>query len=108
MFSFSNSRLIVTRGSRAPPHYTLSAFLNLYDINFDLSKDGISRPSYDTMDKYADTLERKKIKLDTGITYDYLQSKIASRKVAGKIFSNVHSNSHINSKFFYMDFQIQP
>ena len=35
MFSFGNSHPIVTRGSwvsRAPPHHTFPAFLNLQDI----------------------------------------------------------------------------
>ena len=57
------------------------------------------------MDKYADTLERKKIKLDTGITYDYLQSKTASRKIAGKFILLLNS-FHEFLQFFYMVFRI--
>ena len=45
------------------------------------NRDAINR----TKNKVYETIDRKQMKLDTGITYDYLQTKKASRKIAGKI-----------------------
>jgi len=50
--------------------------------------------------KVYDTIERKEIKLDTGITYDYLQTKTSSRKVA--LFLHGFPDSAF-SWSFYMD-----